>query len=153
MADVYSNVQKRQATFKKSLHLTRTLDARCPDVKFVHKNSLCFMERIIFQMLSCLYFYDSGIEVPVCIRKSGRSTDYQQERFIPCRRSTDYQPEGSYTVQSVNRLPAALEDCAKSVNRLPASKGLNCYAIYCIRRPNLTQDPVNVGLVPWCDHG
>ena len=36
-----------------------------------------------------------------------------------------YQPECSYNVQLVNRLPAALEDCAKSVNRLPASKGLN----------------------------
>ena len=34
--------------FKKSQRLTRTLDARCPDVKVVHKNSLCFMERIIF---------------------------------------------------------------------------------------------------------
>ena len=92
MADVFWNVQKRQVTFKKSLHLTRTLDARCPDVKFVDKNSLCFMEKIIFQLLSCLYFYDFGIEVPVCIRKSGRSTDYQPERF--------------YTVPSVNRLSA-----------------------------------------------
>ena len=55
--------------FEKSLHLTRTLDARCPNVKFVHKNSLCFMEIIIFQLLSCLYFYDSGIEVPVNVRK------------------------------------------------------------------------------------
>ena len=44
--------------------------------------------------------------------------------FTPFRRSTDYQPKRSYTVQSVNRLQAALEDCAKSVNRLPASKGL-----------------------------
>ena len=50
------------------------------------------MEIIIFQLLSCLYFYDSGIEVPVCIRKPSRSTVYQLER--------------SYTVPSVNRLPA-----------------------------------------------
>ena len=50
------------------------------------------MEIIIFQLLSCLYFYDSGIEVPVCIRKPSRSTVYQ--------------PERSYTVPSVNRLPA-----------------------------------------------
>ena len=50
------------------------------------------MERIIFQLLSCLYFYDSGIEVPVCIRKSCQSTDYQPERF--------------YSVSSVNRLSA-----------------------------------------------
>ena len=50
------------------------------------------MEIIIFQLLSCLYFYDSRIEVPVCIKKSSRSTVYQ--------------PECSYTVLSVNRLPA-----------------------------------------------
>ena len=83
---------EKTAHFEKSLHLTRTLDARCPNAKFVHKDSLCFMEIIIFQLLSCLYFYDSGIEVPVCIRKPSRSTDYQQGR--------------SYTVPSVNRLPA-----------------------------------------------
>ena len=76
--------------FEKSRHLTCALDARCPNAKFV-KNSLCFMEIIIFQLLSCPYFYDSGIEVPVCIRKPSRSTDYQRER--------------SYTVPSVNRLP------------------------------------------------
>ena len=50
------------------------------------------MERIIFQLLSCLYLYDSGIDMPVCIKKSGRSTDYQPERF--------------YTVPSVNQLSA-----------------------------------------------
>ena len=43
---------------------------------------------------------------------------------VPCRRSTVYQSERSYTVPSVNRLPAAYEVCAKSVDRLPASKGL-----------------------------
>ena len=78
--------------FEKALHLTRTLDARCPNAKFVHKNSLCFMEIIIFQLLYCLYFYDSGIEVPVCIKKPSRSTVCQ--------------PVRSYTVSSVNRLPA-----------------------------------------------
>ena len=30
--------------FEKSLHLTRTLAARCPNAKLVYKNSLCFME-------------------------------------------------------------------------------------------------------------
>ena len=50
------------------------------------------MKIIIFQLLSCLYFYDSGIEVPVCIKKPSQSTVYQ--------------PERSYTVPSVNRLPA-----------------------------------------------
>ena len=78
--------------FEKSLHLPRTLDARCPNAKFVHKNSLSFMEIIIFQLMSCLYFYDSGIEVPVCIRKPSRSTVYQ--------------PVASYTVPSINSLLA-----------------------------------------------
>ena len=78
--------------FEKSLLLTHTLAARCPNAKFVNKYSLCFMKIIIFQLLSCLYFYDSGIEVPVCIKKPSRSTVYQ--------------PEHSYTVPSVNRLPA-----------------------------------------------
>ena len=43
-------------------------------------------------IMSCLYFYDAGIEVPVCIKKPSRLTIYQ--------------PERSYTVPSVNRLPA-----------------------------------------------
>ena len=59
------------------------------------------MEIIIFQLLSCLYFYDSGIEVPVCIRKPSRSTDCWQPREV----------------------------CAKSVDCLPASKGLNLFKI------------------------
>ena len=111
--------------FEKSLHLTRTLDARCPNAKFVHKNLLGFMAITIFQLLSCLYFYDSGIEVPVCIRKPSRSTVYQPVAFIyravgqqspgagvdiPCHQSTD-----SWQRREV---------CAKSVDRLPASKGL-----------------------------
>ena len=32
------------------------------------------MEQIIFQLLSCLYLYDSGIPVPVRIRKQSRYT-------------------------------------------------------------------------------
>ena len=32
------------------------------------------MEKIIFQLLSCLYLYDSGIQVPVHIRKQSRYT-------------------------------------------------------------------------------
>ena len=34
------------------------------------------MEKIIFQLLSCLYLYDSGIQVPVRIRKQSRYTDF-----------------------------------------------------------------------------
>ena len=54
--------------------------------------------------------------------------------FRPFRRSTNCQPERSYSVRSVNRLPATLEDCKKSVSRLPASKGLifdNVHLIAC----------------------
>ena len=83
------------------------------------------MEKIIFQLLSCLCLYDSGIQVPVCIRKPSRSTDYRPVEFIyravgqqtpgngvdiPCRRST---------VSWQRR-----EVCAKSVDWLLASKGL-----------------------------
>ena len=34
------------------------------------------MEIIIFQLLSCLYLYDSGIPVAVCIRKQIRYTGF-----------------------------------------------------------------------------
>ena len=34
------------------------------------------MEIFIFQLLSCLYLYDSGIPVPVCIRKQIRYTGF-----------------------------------------------------------------------------
>ena len=113
--------------FEKSLHLTHTLNARCPNAKFVHKNSLGFMEIIIFQLLSCLYFYDSGIEVPVCIRKPSRSTIYQPVAFIYCAVGQQFPGAGvdipcrQSTVSWQRR-----EVCAKSVDRLPASKGLKC---------------------------
>ena len=34
------------------------------------------MEKIIFQLLSCLYLYDSGIPVPVRIRKQIQYTGF-----------------------------------------------------------------------------
>ena len=34
------------------------------------------MGKIIFQLLSGLYLYDSGIQVPVHIRKQSRYTDF-----------------------------------------------------------------------------
>ena len=34
------------------------------------------MEKINFQLLSCLYLYDSGIPVPVCIWKQSLYTDF-----------------------------------------------------------------------------
>ena len=83
------------------------------------------MEIIIFQLLSCLYLYDSGIPVPVCIRKQIRYIGFWPVALIyraadipdsggsvdiPCRRYTDFWRHR--------------EVCAKSVYRLLASKGL-----------------------------
>ena len=63
------------------------------------------MEKVIFQLLSCLYVYDSGIPVPVCIRKQSLYTDFWRLALIhravgietsgagvdiPCRRYTDF---------------------------------------------------------------
>ena len=54
------------------------------------------MEKIIFQLLSCLYLYDSGIPVPVCIRKQSRYTGFRRHREVCTkpvyRRAT---PQGS----------------------------------------------------------
>ena len=80
------------------------------------------MEKIIFQLLSCLYLYDSGIPMPVCIRKQSLYTDFWRLALIhravgiqtsgagvdiPCRRYTDFW--------------CRREVCAKSVYRLLAS--------------------------------
>ena len=65
------------------------------------------MGKIIFQLLSCLYLYDSGIPVPVCIRKQSLYTDFWRLALIhravgiptsgmcvniPCQRYTDFWP-------------------------------------------------------------
>ena len=101
------------------------MTAICPNAKSVHKNSLCFMEKIIFQLLSCLYLYDSGIPVPVCVRKQSQYTGdwpvaliYRAAGIpeigggvdIPCPRYT-----GIWRCREV---------CAKPVYRHLASKGL-----------------------------
>ena len=84
------------------------------------------MEKIIFQLLSYLYLCDSGIPVPVCIKKRSLYTDFWRLALIhravgiqtsgagvdiPCRRYTDFWRRR--------------EVCAKSVYRLLMSKGLN----------------------------
>ena len=84
------------------------------------------MNKIIFQLLSCLYLYDSGILVPVCIRKQSLYIDFWRLALIhcavgiqtsvagvdiPCRRHTDFWRRR--------------EVCAKSVYRLLAFKGLS----------------------------
>ena len=63
------------------------------------------MKIIIFQLLSCVYLYDSGILVPVLIRKQIQYTGYWPVALIyhaagipdsgggvdiPCRRYTDF---------------------------------------------------------------
>ena len=37
------------------------------------------MEKIIFHLLSCLYLYDSGIPVPVRIRKQSLYTGFRRQ--------------------------------------------------------------------------
>ena len=40
------------------------------------------MEKIIFQLLSYLYLYDSGIPVPGCIKKQSLYTDFWRLALI-----------------------------------------------------------------------
>ena len=111
--------------FEKSLLLTRTLAARCPNAKFVHKNSLCFMETIIFQLLSCLYLYDSGMLRPVCIRKQMLYSVFR--RLAVIHRAAGIPTSGACGNIPCRRYTAfwrRMEVCAKSVYRLLASKGL-----------------------------
>ena len=83
------------------------------------------MEIIIFQLLSCLYLYDSSIPVPVRIRKQILYNSFWPAALIyraasildsgggvdiPCRRYIDFWRRS--------------EVCAKSVYQLLASKGL-----------------------------
>ena len=83
------------------------------------------MEKIIFQLLSCLYLYDSGILVPLSIRKQTRYTGCWRLALI--YRATGIPGSGG----SVN-IPChwytgfwrRREVCAKPVYRRLASKGL-----------------------------
>ena len=96
------------------------------------------MEKIIFQLLSCLCLYDSGIQVPVCIRKPSRSTDYRPVAFI-------YRPVGQQTPGNGVHIPCRRstvswhrrEVCAKSVDQLLASKGLSLMMLRDFHRWNL----------------
>ena len=54
------------------------------------------METIIFQLLSCLYLYDLGIQVPVCIRKQSLSTDFWRLALI-------YRADGLPTSDAVGK--------------------------------------------------
>ena len=118
-------------TFVRIHHLTRTLAARCPNGKTFHKNSLCFMVKIIFQLLSCLYVYDSRIPVPVCIRKQSLYTDVWRLALI--HRAVGIQTSGAGVDILCRRYTdfwRRREVCANSVYRLMASKGLTCQHFY-----------------------
>ena len=61
------------------------------------------MGKIIFQLLSCLYLYDSGIQVPVRIRKQSRYTGVQRLALtyhaagIPASNATGKFVQSQYT--------------------------------------------------------
>ena len=74
----------------------------------MHKYSLYVMEIIIFQLLYCLYRYDSSIGVPVCIRKQDRYTGLQPGAFRTVLRYTGFYPVALITVHPVYRIPVAL---------------------------------------------
>ena len=83
------------------------------------------MEIIIVQLLSCLYLYDSGIPVPVCVKKQSRYTGVWSVALI--YRAADI-PEFGGGVDILCRRYTGVwrrrEVCAKPVYRRLASKGL-----------------------------
>ena len=78
------------------------------------------MGKIIFQLLSCLYLYDSDIQVPVRIRKQSRYTGVRRLALtyraagIPASDATEKFAQSRYT--GVRRHS---EVCAKPVYRRP----------------------------------
>ena len=93
------------------------------------------METIIFQLLSCLYLYDSGMPGPVCIRKQSLNTDFWWLALIhcavgiltsgacvniPCRRYTDFWRRRDVCAKSVYRLLAFKELRANNCNESEA---------------------------------
>ena len=62
------------------------------------------MEKIIFQLLSCLYLYDSGILVPVRLEnKTGIPACDMPVVDIPCRRYTGIRRHREVCAKSVYR--------------------------------------------------
>ena len=85
----------------------------------------CFMKTIIFQLLSCLYLYDSGMLGPVCIRKQMLYTVFW--RLAVIHRAAGIPTSGACGNIPCRRYTAfwrRREVCAKSVYRLLASKGV-----------------------------
>ena len=92
MADVDSNVHQRQVTFEKSLHLTHTLAARCPNAKFVHKIRCVSQKQLFF---SCCV---------VCISMTPECWGLYALENKDCIPSSG--ADRLYTVPLVYRLPA-----------------------------------------------
>ena len=89
------------------------------------------MGKIIFQLLSFLYLYDSGIQVPVRIRKQSRYTGFRRLALtyraagIPTSDATGKFVQSRYIGVRRHR-----EVCAKLVYRLLTSYGLkSCWVL------------------------
>ena len=99
------------------------------------------MKTIIFQLLSCLYLYDSGMLGSVCIRKQRLYTVFRRLAVIhhaagiPSSGACGNKPCRRYTAFWRRR-----EVCAKSVYRLLASKGLIAPVYTSIHRNILNYD-------------
>ena len=65
------------------------------------------MEIIIFQLLSCLYLYDSGMPGPVCIRKQSLYTEFWRltliQRAVCIPRALTYRADGIPTSGGVGK--------------------------------------------------
>ena len=80
------------------------------------------MGKIIFQLLSCLYLYDSGIQVPVRIRKQSRYTGVR--RLASTYRAADILASDATEKFAQSRYTGVRhhrEACAKPVYRLSTS--------------------------------
>ena len=121
MADVDSNTQHRHVTLKKTLHLTRTLAARCPNAKLVPKHSLFHGKKYFSASVWSVSLW-FGILVPVRCWKQSRYTGVRRLALtyhaagIPASDATGKFAQSRYTGVRRHR-----EVCAKSVYRLPTS--------------------------------
>ena len=75
MADVDSNIQHRHVTLKNLCTKLVRWPLGVQMQNLFPKIRCVSWKKIIFQLLSCLYLYDSGIQVLVHIRKQSRYTD------------------------------------------------------------------------------
>ena len=80
------------------------------------------MENIIFQLLSCLYLYDSGIQMPIRIRKQSRYTGVRRLALTYCATGISASDAtGKFSQSRYTGVQRHREVCAKPVYRLPTS--------------------------------